>query len=103
MQKMNTFISRMTAAVFVFGTLALALTAATVVRAQSPAVDPAALKILQWMTDCLGGLQKFSVHTQNTLEDLLVTGQRVDFDVAADVINLRPNKLYAERKGDLVD
>jgi hypothetical protein len=55
------------------------------------------------MTDYVGGLQQFSVHTQNTLEDLLVTGQRVDVDVSADVAISRPNKLHAERKGDLVD
>lgn len=28
-------------------------------------------------------------------------GQRVDFDVSANVIISRPNKLRAERKGDL--
>jgi hypothetical protein len=66
-------------------------------------VDPAATRILQKMTDYVGSLQQFSVHTQNTLEDLLVTGQRVDVDVSADVAISRPNKLHAERKGDLVD
>ena len=55
------------------------------------------------MTDYLGGQQKFSVHTQNTLEDELDSGHRVDLDVSANVIVSRPNKLYAERKGDLVD
>ena len=55
------------------------------------------------MTAYLGGLKPFSLHTQTTLEDLLESGHRVDFDVSADVIISRPNKLHAERKGDLVD
>jgi len=62
-------------------------------------VDPAATKILKMMTDYLGGLKQFSVHTQNTLEDM-VSGHRVDFELAADVVISRPNKLRSERKGD---
>jgi len=100
---MNTSIFKKTAAVFVFGALVLAATLATEVLALEPAVDPAAKQILKRMTDYLGGLQKFSVHTQNTIEDLLITGQMVDVDVSADVTISRPNKLHAQRKGDLVD
>ncbi|MGB9439007.1 MAG: DUF2092 domain-containing protein, partial [Desulfobacterales bacterium] len=71
--------------------------------AQTPTVDPAATQILQKMTDYLGGIEQFSVHTQNTLEDVLESGQRVDLDVSAGVIVSRPNKLRAERRGDLID
>jgi hypothetical protein len=95
--------SRMAAALFVFGVLVLAATIATGVKAKSPAVDPAATQVLQKMTDYLGSLQQFSVHTQNTLEDVLDSGHRVDFDVSASVIVSRPNKLRAERRGDLID
>ena len=66
-------------------------------------VDPAATQILQRMTDYLSRLKQFSVHTQTTLEDLLESGHRVDFDISANVIISRPNKLHAERKGDLID
>ncbi len=100
---MNTSIFKKTAAVFVFGALVLAATLATEVLAQEPAVDPAAKQILKRMTDYLGGLQKFSVHTQNTLEDELESGHRIDQDVSASVTVNRPNKLRAERKGDLID
>lgn len=62
-------------------------------------VNPAATQMLKSMTDYLGSLQQFSVHTENTLEDLLDSGQRVDIDVSANVIISRPNKLRAERKG----
>jgi len=93
---------RMTAALIVLALLALSASISTEVQAQAPAVDPAATQVLQQMTDYLAGLQKFSVHTQNTLEDLLDSGQRVDFDVSANVSVSRPNKLRAERKGDLI-
>jgi hypothetical protein len=55
------------------------------------------------MTDYLGSLKQFSVRTQNTLEDVLDSGQRVDFDVSASVIISRPNKLRADRRGELID
>jgi hypothetical protein len=92
----------MVAALFALGALALSATLATEVRAQTPAVDPAAVQILKRMTDYLASLKQFSVHTQNTLEDVLDSGHRVDFDVSANVIISRPNKVYAERKGDLL-
>lgn len=99
---MGTWNFRMTAAMLALGMVALTATAATEARAQAPAVDPAATKILQRMADYLGGLKQFSVHTQNSLEDV-VSGHKVDFEIAADVVISRPNKLRAERKGDLVD
>jgi hypothetical protein len=55
------------------------------------------------MSDYLGSLLQFSVHTQNTIEDVLYSGYRVDYDVSAEVVVRRPNKLRAERKGDLID
>jgi hypothetical protein len=81
----------------------LSATVPTDVRAQAAAVDPAAVQILKKMTDYLENLEQFSVHTRNNLEDLLESGHRVDFQISADVTISRPNKLYAERKGDQVD
>ena len=94
---------RTAATVFALGVLVLAATVTTDVQAQDPQVDPAATRTLKRMTDYLGGLQKFSVHTQNTLEDELESGNRIDLDVSAGVLVSRPNKLFAERKGDLID
>ena len=94
---------RMTA---VLSALALFMAVATIVpeaRAQSPLVNQDATQILERMTDYLGGLKKFSVHTQNTVEDELATGNRVDYSIAADVIVSRPNKLHSKRKGDLIN
>lgn len=72
-------------------------------RAEMPAVDPAATQILKQMTDYLGGLEQFSVHTQNTLEDLTSSGHRIDLDVSAKVIVSRPNKIRSERKGEEIN
>ena len=91
------------AALVAVGVFTLSAIVSTEVWAQAPAVDPAATKILKKMTDYLGNLKQFSVRTQNTLEDLLDSGHRVDFDISANVIISRPNKIRAERKGDQVD
>lgn len=100
---MNTLNFRRAAVLFALGVLTLSATVSTEVRAQAPAVDPAATKILQRMTDYLGSLKQFTVHTQNTMEDVLDSGHRVDLEVSASVILSRPNKIRAERKGDLLD
>ena len=71
--------------------------------AQAQAVDPAATQILKRMTDCLGGLKQFSVDTQCTLEELLESGSRVDFDVSARATIRRPNQIRSERRGDVID
>jgi hypothetical protein len=93
----------MAATLFALGVLALSVTVSTEVRAQEPAVDPAATQILKRMTDYLGSLKQFTVHTQNTMEDVLDSGHKVDFDVSASVIISRPNKIFAQRKGELLD
>ncbi len=82
---------------------ALSATAPQETRAEAQAVDPAATEILERMTGYLGSLKQFSVQTQNTLEDVLATGHRVDLDISAEVTISRPNKLRSERRGDMVN
>lgn len=82
--------------------LALAALMLTGASLQAAGVDPAATQTLKRMTDYLGSLQQFSVHTENTLEDLLDSGQRIDIDVSADVSISRPSRLLAARKGEQV-
>ena len=65
-------------------------------------MDPEAPKILRRMTDYLGSLQQFTVDTQTTVEGVLTSGQKLQFDTVASVMVRRPDKLRAERKGDLV-
>ncbi|MGB5161575.1 MAG: DUF2092 domain-containing protein [Thermoanaerobaculia bacterium] len=89
------------------GTIALlALGAAVVVmkpaptRAQGPEIEPEAKQILKRMTDYLGGLESFSLETDNMLEDVLVSGQKIQYDFTANVQIQRPNRVRVERTGD---
>ena len=94
---------RMIGALAVCGTLALLLAVPTGVRAEEPTVEPAATEILQRMTDYLGSLGQFSLDTENTLEDVLESGQKIQYDCLTSVVIQRPDRLRAERKGDLID
>ena len=58
---------------------------------------------LKGMTEFLDRQPHFSVRTQSTLEDMHLSGHRVDFDVAANVTVARPNKMRAMRVGDVMD
>jgi hypothetical protein len=87
----------------VLGALALALTVPAEIRAETPDVDPAATKLLKRMTDYLGSLEQFSLDTNNTLEEVLETGQKIQYDFSTSVLIERPNRLRATRKGELVD
>lgn len=97
-----TAVNLRTAAVWlVLGTAALSITTTTVVQAQTPAKDPDAIEILKRMTDYIGSLQSFSLDTDNMLEDVLTTGQKIQYDFTTSVVIARPNRLRAERTGDL--
>ncbi len=82
---------------------ALSTTRAGEVGSAGLTVDPAAKQILKNMCDYLGGLDQFSVDTQNTIQDLLEGGQKIDIDVSAKALVSRPNKIRADRKGELID
>jgi len=99
----NTWKRRIAVAWLALGILALLATFTEQARAQTPAVDPAAVRILKQMTDFLDGLQQFSVNTHSMIEELHVSGHRVDFDLSATVTVKRPNKLRAVRTGGLMD
>lgn len=89
-------------ATFALGALALTAAVSMEVRAQTPSVDPVATQILHRMTDYLGNLRQFSVHTDNTLEEVLESGQKIQHDMSANVMIQRPNKLRAERNDGLI-
>jgi hypothetical protein len=93
----------MAATLLTLASLAVVAAAPAVSGAQAAGMDPQAVKLLQRMTSYLGGLKAFSVDTQNTLEDILDSGQKIQFDLGATATVQRPNKLRAERKGDLVN
>jgi len=72
-------------------------------QGQSAAIDPKADQILRKMCDYVGGLKQFSLHSENTIEAILTTGEKIQFDNPASLLVSRPNKLRAGRRGDIVD
>jgi hypothetical protein len=91
----------MVAALVMLGAIALSVHAPTDVRAQAPAVEPDATRILRRMTDYVGRLERFSVDTDSMLDDVLVSGQKIQNGFTASVVLQRPNKLHAEQTGYL--
>lgn len=63
-------------------------------------VDPQAVEILRRGLDYLSNLKQFSAQAQNTYEDILESGHRVDYEIAGGVTLKRPNKLRTERYGE---
>jgi hypothetical protein len=92
-----------TALIALLASATLSGTQAGEVGSAGLSVDPAARQILKNMCDYLGGLDQFSVDTQNTIQDLLEGGQKIDIDVSAQTLVSRPNKIRADRKGELID
>lgn len=66
-------------------------------------IEPKADQMLRKMSDYLAKLKQFRVQTENTLEVVLISGQKVQFDNPVNVTIKRPNKLHADRKGDVYD
>lgn len=71
--------------------------------AQPAGIDPQAEKLLKAATDFLAGQKQFSVDTRNSLEVVLNSGQKIEFNHTGRQSVQRPNKLRAERTGDLVN
>jgi hypothetical protein len=70
---------------------------------QSSEVDARADQILLQMSDFLSGLKQFSVQTENSLEVILQSGQKIQYDNPAQLLMQRPDKLMASRAGDIID
>ncbi len=70
---------------------------------QPAGIDPRAEKLLRASTDFLAAQKRFSIDTGSTLEVVLVSGQKIQFENATRVSVQRPNKLRAERIGGRID
>src|SRR5262245_2615513 len=71
-------------------------------HAQPTGIDPQAQKLLKASTDFLASQKQFRVETRSTLEVVLKSGQKIQFEHTANQSIQRPNKLRVERTGDLV-
>jgi hypothetical protein len=74
-----------------------------VIHAQPAGIDPQAEKLLRRMSDYLAGRQQFTLKAESTLEAVLTSGQKLQYDSPATLSVSRPNKLHAHRKGDIAN
>jgi hypothetical protein len=84
-------------------TFAVMVGLTTYSEGQSTAIEPKADQLLRKMSSYLAGLEQFSIQTENTLEVVLRSGEKIQYGNPADALIQRPNKLRAERKGDIVN
>jgi hypothetical protein len=68
-----------------------------------PAIDPEAMEALKKMGAFLREQQKFSVRANMTTDDLLASGQKVQFEGTAELMVRRPDRLRANISGDRRD
>ena len=68
-----------------------------------PAVDPDAIAALQKMGAFLREQQKFSVRANVTTDDLLASGQKVQFGGTIELMVRRPDRMRADVRGDRSD
>lgn len=71
--------------------------------AKKPVVDPQAREQLEKMSDFLANQRQFSVQTDGSIEVVLDSGEKVEFDYSSDVRVKRPDKLRSDRRGEKAD
>ncbi len=76
------------------------LSVPAMVKAQP--IDPEATRLLKRMSDYMAALPAFSADSENTLEAVLESGQRIQFDMSTRTLLRRPDNLRVERNADIV-
>ena len=71
--------------------------------AQPTGIEPQAEKLLRRMSDYLASRQQFTAKAESTLEVVLTSGQKLQYDSPATLSVSRPNRLHAHRKGDIAN
>jgi len=99
----STFRGRLMAALSRCCVIATLATLSVAAQAQSAGVAPEAKQILKASTDFLASQQRFTADTRNSLEIVLKSGQKIEFNSTGHQFVQRPNKLRSERSGDLVE
>lgn len=94
---------RLTAPLALCITVALLVGLPLAAQAQPSGIAPEAQRLLKASADFLASQQQFSAETRNTLEIVLTSGQKIEFNHAARLSVQRPDKLRAARSGDLVE
>jgi len=68
---------------------------------KTPVVDPVADKLLKSMSDTLSSAKTLSFNADINFDQLIVSGEQIQYGGAAKVMLMRPDKVYAEFAGDL--
>ena len=71
--------------------------------AQQDEVDADAIQLLRRSTDYLAGLKQFRVDTDATIEAVLPNGQKIQYGQRVAVTVARPNRMRAERLGEVIN
>jgi hypothetical protein len=71
--------------------------------AQPVGVEAQADKVFRAMTTYVAGLKQFSARVENTIEAVTTDLQKIQFVAPASITVSRPDKLIAQRHGDIVD
>jgi len=64
-------------------------------------IDAEADRLLREMCDYLGSLPTFTVKARNTMEVVVLNGQKLNFEAASEVAVARPNRVRSRRAGVL--
>lgn len=72
-------------------------------QAAGSGIEKAAVDRLRTSMSYLGGLKTFSLETHSTIEVVLHSGQKIQFDNSINAEVQRPDKFHAIRLGDLLD
>jgi len=72
-------------------------------KSAAPAIDPEAVEALHKMGAFLRDQQKFTVRATATTDDLLSSGQKVQFSGTIEMMVRRPDRLRADIRGDRRD
>ena len=70
---------------------------------EGPSVEPKADKTLRQMSDYLNTLNQFTFHTENSIDTLLQSGQKIQSCRSVDGFVQRPDRLRVNIKGDTLD
>lgn len=67
----------------------------------SPVIDPKVTELLQKMGDLIKNSREFSFHAEILYDDILPSGQKIQFAAAQDVDVKRPDKVFTKYQSDL--
>jgi len=81
-------------------TILVSFPALTADATEPPVIEAKADQVLRQMSDYLNSLEQFTFRTENTIEEVLSTGLKLQFANIVNVFVRRPNRLRVNGSGD---